>query len=192
MKPEIRKIIKTVEEIHHEGGPPVEVPLRLGMISAIVKNPFAARYEADPTSFMQELKPLGRDLADRLILALGGASNIEAYGKGAIVGEAGELEHGALWHEPGGWGMREALGGTRAIVPSNKVVGAVGTRLIVPMGHINAAYVRSHFASAEIGIYDAPRSHEIVYGLVMATGGRIHERLGGLAVRDIKGEDGLR
>ena len=162
------------------------------MISAVIRNPFAGQYEADPTPFMQALKPLGRDLADRLIQALGGAANVEAYGKGAIVGEAGELEHGALWHEPGGWGMREALGGTRAIVPSNKVVGAVGTRLIVPMGHINAAYVRSHFASAEIGVYDAPRSHEIVYGLVMATGGRIHARLGGLAVADIKGEDGLR
>lgn len=192
MKPEIRKTILTVEEIVHEGGPVVEQPLFVGAIAAVVKNPFAGRFAEDLTEFMQALKPLGRELAEKLAAALGGASKIEAYGKGAIVGEAGEIEHGAIWHEPGGWGMREALGGTLAIVPANKVVGAIGTRLMVPLGHINAAYVRSHFASAEIGIYDAPRGHEILYGLVMATGGRIHHRIGGLAAGDIQGEDGLR
>ncbi|ANO50521.1 amino acid synthesis family protein [Woeseia oceani] len=190
--PEIRKTILTVEEIHHEGGPAVARPLRLGSIAAVVKNPFAGGYEADLVGFMQALKPLGRELAERLIAALGDSGEIQSYGKGAIVGGDGEIEHGAMWHEPGGWGMREALGGTLAIVPSNKVVGAIGTRLMVPLSHINAAYVRGHFASAEIGIYDAPRRDEIVYGLVMATGGRIHDRLGGLAVADIKGEDGLR
>ena len=180
MKPDIRKTILTVEEILHEGGPRVEQPLIVGSIAAVVKNPFAGRFEEDLTTFMQALKPLGRELAEKLATALGGAAKVEAYGKGAI------------WHEPGGWGMREALGGTLAIVPANKVVGALGTRLMVPLGHINAAYVRSHFASAEIGIYDAPRSNEILYGLVMATGGRIHERIGGLAAAEIQGEDGLR
>jgi len=190
--PEIRKTVLTVERIRHEGGPPLEKPLRVGAISAVVSNPFAGRYEPDLHTFMQALRPLGHELAQRLSEALGGAEAIAAYGKGAIVGEAGEIEHGALWHEPGGWGMRDVLGGTKAIVPSNKVVGAVGTRLMVPLGHIDAAYVRSHFASAEIGVYDAPRSREIVYGLVMATGGRIHARAGGLAAVDIRGEDGLR
>ena len=192
MKPDIRKTILTVEEILHEGGPRVEQPLIVGSIAAVGKNPFAGRYEEDLTSFMQALKPLGRELAEKLATALGGAAKVEAYGKGAIVGDAGEIEHGAIWHEPGGWGMREALGGTLAIVPANKVVGALGTRLMVPLGHINAAYVRSHFASAEIGIYDAPRSNEILYGLVMATGGRVHERIGGLAAAEIQGKDGLR
>lgn len=192
MKLKIRKTIITIEEILHEGGAVVDPPLQIGTISIVISNPYASRYEADPKPFMKALKPLGRELAERLADALGGPDSIEAYGKGAIVGEAGELEHGAIWHEPGGWGMREALGGTKAIVPSNKVVGAVGTRLMVPIAHVNAAYVRSHFSSAEIGIYDAPRSNEIVYGLAMATGGRVHERLGGLSVADIKGEDGLR
>lgn len=192
MKLNIRKTIINVEEILREGGAVVDPRLQIGTIAIVISNPYASRYEADLTPFMKALKPLGRELAERLAAALGGPENIEAYGKGAIVGEAGELEHGAIWHEPGGWGMREALGGTKAIVPSNKVVGAVGTRLMVPIAHVNAAYVRSHFSSAEIGIYDAPRSHEIVYGLAMSTGGRVHERLGGLSVADIKGEDGLR
>lgn len=192
MKLNIRKTIMTIEEVFHEGGTKADPPLQIGTISAVISNPYASRYESDLTPFMKALKPLGRELAERLAAALGGAANIEAYGKGAIVGEAGELEHGAIWHEPGGWGMREALGGTKAIVPSNKVVGAVGARLMVPVAHVNAAYVRSHFSSAEIGIYDAPRSHEIVFGLAMASGGRIHERLGGLSAADIQGEDGLR
>ncbi len=132
-------------------------------------------------------------MARRLIEALGGDARIvEAYGKGAIVGEAGEIEHGALWHAPGGYGMREILGGAKAIVPSAKKIGAPGTRLDVPVTHINASYVRSHFDSMEVGISDAPRSNELLFALVMTTGPRIHARVGGLRAEEIKGEDGLR
>jgi hypothetical protein len=142
---------------------------------------------------MDDLKPLGLEMARRLLAALGGdPKSIEGYGKGSIVGEAGELEHAALWHAPGGYSMREVLGGARAIVPSAKKVGGPGTRLDIPVTHINASYVRSHFDSVEAGITDAPRANELVLGLVMTTGPRVHARAGGLAVADVKGEDGLR
>jgi hypothetical protein len=161
------------------------------MIS-VVRNPFAGRYEPEIAGFMEDLKPLGLDMARRLIAALGGREAVEGYGKGAIVGEAGEIEHGALWHVPGGYAMREVLGGARAIVPSTKKVGAAGARLDVPVTHINASYVRSHFDAMEVGINDAPRPDEMALVLVMTTGPRIHERVGGLKASEIKGEDGLR
>ncbi len=108
------------------------------------------------------------------------------------MGAAGELEHGALWHAPGGYSMRKVLGDARAIVSSTKKVGPVGARLDVPITHINASYVRSHFDAMEVGIADAPRDHEMVVALVMTTGPRIHARAGGLKASEIKGEDGLR
>jgi hypothetical protein len=189
----IRKYQTSVEEIWHEGGPRSERPLRRACALAVIANPFAGSYDAEILPFMEVLKPLGLDLARRLIAALGGdARIIEAYGKGAIVGEAGEIEHGALWHAPGGYGMREILGGAKAIVPSAKKIGAPGTRLDVPVTHINASYVRSHFDSMEVGISDAPRSNELLFALVMTTGPRIHARVGGLRAEEIKGEDGLR
>ena len=104
---------------------------------------------------------------------------------------AGELEHGALWHVPGGYAMRELLGGAKAIVPSAKKVGGLGARLDVPITHKDASYVRSHFDAIEVGIADAPRANEIVLVLAMTTGPRVHARVGGLAVSEIKGEDGL-
>jgi hypothetical protein len=117
---------------------------------------------------------------------------IEGYGKGAIVGAGGELEHGALWHVPGGYAMREVVGNARAIVPSTKKVGAPGTRLDVPVTHINASYVRSHFDAIEVGVPGAPKADELVVILAMTTGARVHERVGGLRADQIKGEDGLR
>ena len=189
----VRKQVTFVEEIFHEGGPPPAKPLLRGAVCAVIHNPYAGRFEPDILPMMAELKPLGLAMAQRLIDALGGdPRRIEGYGKGAIVGESGELEHGALWHEPGGYGMRDALGGANAIVPSTKKVGGAGTRLDVPITHIDASYVRSHFDAFEVGLPDAPRTDEIVVALVMSTGGRIHARVGGLAKEDIKGEDGLR
>ncbi len=189
---EVRKSILTIEEIFHEGGPVADEPLLRGASFAVIRNPFAGTYEADIQAFMDDLRPLGLQLAQRLAEALGGAGNIEGYGKGSLVGAAGELEHGALWHAPGGYAMREVIGRTKAIVPSAKKVGAVGSRLDVPITHINASYVRSHFDSMEIGINDAPRADELLFALVMMTGARIHNRAGGLAASEIKGEDGLR
>jgi hypothetical protein len=148
---------------------------------------------ADIAPFMEDLKPLGLSMARRLLADLGGdPARIEGYGKGAIIGTAGELEHGALWHAPGGYSMREVLGAPKAIVPSTKKVGAAGARLDVPITHINASYVRSHFDSIEVGLNDAPRADELCFILVMTTGPRIHHRSGGLAAQDVKGEDGLR
>lgn len=192
-EPIVRKYVVSVEEIFHEGGPVAARPIKRGAALAVIRNPFAGRYVEEIAGFMDELKPLGLEMARDLIDALGGDPKaIEGYGKGAIVGSAGELEHGALWHAPGGYGMREALGGAKAIVPSTKKVGGPGTRLDVPVTHINASYVRSHFDAIEVGIADAPRADEILLALVMTTGPRVHARVGGLKASEIKGEDGLR
>ena len=188
----VRKYKLEIEEVWHEGGPVQARPLRVAVAVAVVNNPFAGRYEPDLLPFMAELRQLGTELSGRMIAALGGVALVEAYGKGAVVGEDGELEHGAVWHEAGGWAMREALGNPKAIVPAAKTIGGVGTRLIVPLGHIHGAYVRSHFGVADMTIWDGPRRGEIAFGLAMATGGRIHARLGGLAAADVVGIDGLR
>jgi len=190
---EIRKRVIIVEDIFHEGGPVAAIPYRRGAILTIIKNPFAGRYVEDIEGFSNDLKPLGLEMARALIDALGGDPKaIQGYGKGAIVGSAGEVEHGALWHVPGGYAMREALGGAMAIVPSAKKVAGVGARLDVPITHINASYVRSHFDAMEVGVNDAPRADEILLALAMTTGARVHDRAGGLKAADIKGEDGLR
>ncbi|UVK54353.1 amino acid synthesis family protein [Mesorhizobium sp. AR02] len=189
----VRKFLVQVEEIFHEGGPPAARPPKRGAIVAVIANPFAGRYVEEITGFMEDLKPLGLEMARRLIDAIGdGVAAVEGYGKGAIVGAAGELEHGALWHNPGGYAMRELLGDAKAIVPSTKKVGGPGTRIDIPITHINASYVRSHFDAIEIGVGDAPRSDEMAVILAMTTGARVHARVGGLAAADIKGEDGLR
>jgi hypothetical protein len=190
---QIRKRVVTVEEIFHEGGPATDRPLRRGAVVCVIRNPFAGRYVEDITPFMDDLKPLGLVMARALVDALGGdPDRIEGYGKGAIVGQGGELEHGALWHVPGGYAMREVLGNAKAIVPATKKVGGPGTRLDVPVTHINASYVRSHFDAMEVGVADGPRADEIALVLVMTTGARIHARVGGLKAGEIKGEDGLR
>jgi Amino acid synthesis len=190
---QVRKKLMTVEEIFHEGGPVSGKPLRRAAALAVIHNPFAGRYVEDIAGLMDDLKPLGLEMAKSLIAALGGdPKTVEGFGKGAIVGSAGELEHGALWHVPGGYAMRQLLGEAKAIVASTKKVGGPGTRLDVPITHINASYVRSHFDAMEVGVSDAPRSGEIVLALVMTTGPRIHARVGGLKASEIKGEDGLR
>jgi hypothetical protein len=189
----VRKRVVIVEEIFHEGGPVAAKPQRRAAALVVIHNPFAGKFVPEIASFMEDLNPLGLDMAKSLVAALGGDPKIvEGYGKGAIVGQAGELEHGALWHVPGGYAMREILCGAKAIVPSTKKVGGPGTRLDVPITHINASYVRSHFDAMEVGIADAPRADEIVLALVMTTGPRVHARVGGLNASEIKGEDGLR
>lgn len=211
----IRRIVTHVEEIHHEFGPPARQPLRRGAISAVLTNPFAGRYVSEIVPMMDALQPVGIEIAQRLRAAMDvPVERIEGYGKGAIVGAAGELEHGALWHVPGGYAMRELLGwkGDRdayaqgkagaaptgqpgnalAIVPSTKKVGGPGAALDVPLTHINAAYVRSHFDAMEVRVPGAPAADEIVFILVMSTGARVHERVGGLKAADIAQWNGLR
>jgi hypothetical protein len=211
----IRRIVTHVEDIHHEFGPPASQPLRRGAIAAVLMNPFAGRYVNEIVPMMDALQPVGIDMAQRLRVAMDiPVERIESYGKGAIVGAAGELEHGALWHVPGGYAMRELLGwkGDRAayaqgkvsaaptgqpgnalaIVPSTKKVGGPGAALDVPLTHINAAYVRSHFDAMEVRVPGAPAADEIVFILVMSTGARVHARVGGLKAADIAQWNGLR
>ncbi|MDN2566126.1 amino acid synthesis family protein [Aquibium sp. A9E412] len=189
--PRIQRTI--VETVHHEGGPPARPPLRRAAVLTVIRNPFAGRYVADIEGFMETLKPLGRSMAETLLAALGVAPQaVEGFGKGAIVGADGELEHGALWHAPGGYAMRAVLDGAKAIVPSTKKVAAPGATLDVPITHVNASYVRSHFDTMEIAQPGAPRRDELLVALVMTTGGRVHARVGGLKASEISGADGLR
>jgi hypothetical protein len=188
----VRKTLIFIEDTVHENGPPPDQPRRRAAVLALVKNPFAGTYHEDLQSAMDDLKPLGLRMTDLLIEAMGGLEGIDGYGKAALVGEAGELEHAALWHLPGGYAMRERLGEAKAIVPSAMKVGGPGTRIDVPLGHINAAYVRSHFDAMEIGIADGPRAAEILFALAMSRGPRIHSRMGGLEAADAEGLDGLR
>ena len=211
---EIRRVFTHVEQIHHEFGPVAAQPLIRGAIAVVMTNPFAGRFVADILPMMDALQLVGIDMAERLRAAMGvPAERIEGYGKGAIVGSAGELEHGALWHVPGGYAMRELLGwrGDRAayvagtvgaapaqrgnalaIVPSTKKVGAPGTALDVPLTHLNAAYVRSHFDAIEVRVPGAPAADEIVFVLAMSTGPRVHARVGGLKAGEIAQWNGLR
>ncbi len=211
---EIRRIFTQVEQIHHEFGPVAATPLLRGAIGAVLTNPFAGRYEPNILPMMDELQPVGVEMARRLLAAMKvPAERIESYGKGAIIGADGELEHGALWHVPGGYAMRELLGwkgdlgsytkgqgetksgqpgNALAIVPSTKKVGGPGAALDVPLTHINASYVRSHFDAMEVRVPGAPSAQEIVFILVMSTGPRVHARVGGLAASAISKWDGLR
>ena len=209
---DIRRIFTQVEDIHHEGGPRAAVPLRRGAIAVVLSNPYAGRYEPDILPMMAALNPVGLDLARRLLAAMDVApERIEGYGKGAIIGAAGEQEHGALWHVPGGYAMRELLGwkgdaaayakgiasggqsgNALAIVPSTKKVGSPGATLDVPLTHINASYVRSHFDAMEVRVPGAPRADEMVLILAMSTGARVHARVGGLAAGAIAQWDGQR
>ena len=201
---EVRRILTQVEDIHHEFGPPPEQPLRRGAIAAVLLNPFAGRYEAEIQPMMDALQPLGVSLAQALRAAMDvPVQRIQGYGKGAIVGAGGELEHGALWHVPGGYAMRELLGfkgedkggqpgNALAIVPSTKKVGAPGATLDVPLTHINASYVRSHFDAIEVRVPGAPAADELVLVLAMSCGARVHARVGGLKASEIAKWDGLR
>lgn len=188
----LRKITVVLDDIRHDGGPDALTPRIRGAVLATVANPFAGRFEPDLQPAMEDLKPLAVTMCERLIAALGGKDGIDGYGKGAIVGAAGELEHGALWHAPGGYGMRSILGDPKAIVPSAKKVGGIGTAIDLPIAHINAAYVRSHFDTMTVNVPDGPKPDEIVFALVMAKGPRVHSRMGGLEAWQVKGEDGLR
>jgi len=140
---------------------------------------------------MSELRALGLDLASELVAALG-KERVEAYGKAAIVGVNGEMEHAAVWHEAGGWALRESLGEPKAIVPAAKAVASAGFWLMVPVHYIHAAYVRSHFNAVAVGVQDAPRPDEILFALVATDGGRVHSRIGGLTKDQVSVGDGQR
>lgn len=188
----IRKKLLNVENIYHEGGPVRDEPIKMGSIAVVLQNPYAGRYVENLQPFVDDATKMANEIIPELIAALGGADNIQAYGKGAIVGLNGELEHGAIWHIAGGWPMRSYLPKAKSIVPAAKVVATAGTRLPIPLHHIEACYVRSHFSTLDVGVIDGPRPDELLYALVMSTGTRVHERLGGLRADQIAVGDGQR
>ena len=194
MKAKIRKIVTFVEETRSEMGKTVEPATRRAAAVAVIENPFAGRYEADLTELMEIGEELGTLLTERAVAALGiPGPSTESYGKAAAVGENGELEHAAaVLHPKLGAPVRKVLGKGAALIPSSKKRGGPGVTLDIPLGHKDAAYVRSHFDGMEIRVNDAPRANEILVAIAVTDSGRPLARVGGLTKDQIKGEDGLR
>jgi len=191
---QIRKLVTVVEETWQEAGRGLERPTRKAAAIAVIKNPFAGRYVEDLTELMDVGEKLGELLGNKAVAALGAEKRqIESYGKAAIVGEAGELEHaGAILHPKLGKPLREAVGGGKAIIPSAKKMGGIGTPIDVPLHYKDAAFVRTHYDAMEVRVPDAPRSDEILVAIVVTDSGRPLARIGGLRKEEVKGEDGLR
>ena len=194
MKTKIRKIVTFVEETRTEMGKPVNPPTRRAAAVAVIENPFAGNYVEDLTELMEIGEELGALLTERAVAALGiPGTSAESYGKAAAVGENGELEHAAaILHPKLGTPVRKTLGKGAALIPSSKKRGGPGVALDIPLGHKDAAFVRSHFDGMEIRINDAPRANEIVVAIAVTDSGRPLPRVGGLTKDQIKGEDGLR
>ncbi|WP_108658634.1 amino acid synthesis family protein [Acuticoccus kandeliae] len=194
MAAEIRKLALFVDETHMEMGKTIDPPTRRAAAVAVVKNPFAGRYEEDLSLLMDIGAELGGLLGKRCVEALGIAPEAaESYGKAAMVGEDGELEHAAaILHPKLGAPLRAEIGGGKALIPSSKKMGGPGHVLDIPLGHKDAAYVRSHFDGMEVRLNDAPRAGEILVAVAVTASGRPLPRVGGLVKDDIKGEDGLR
>lgn len=190
----IRKILTVVEETHAEAGQAISPPTRKAAALAVVANSHAGRHAPDLSDLMELGDRLGGLLGARAAAALGlQPGEAHSYGKAAIVGEDGELEHAAaILHPKLGGTLRAALGGGPALVPSAKKRGGMGAAIDVPLGHKDAAYVRSHFDAMEVRVADAPRRDEIVVAVVVTDSGRPLPRVGGLQAGEIKGQDGLR
>ncbi|MDI1236029.1 MAG: amino acid synthesis family protein [Polaromonas sp.] len=190
----IRKIIVQVDETRMEMGQAVHPPTRRALAMAVIANPFAGKYVENLDELIAIGEELGGLLGEKCVQALGISSDqAQSYGKAAIVGEAGELEHAAaILHPKLGAPLRLAVQKGAALVPSSKKRGGLGTAIDVPLGHKDAAFVRSHFDAMEARVADAPRANEIVVAVVVTDSGRPLPRVGGLQVHDIKGEDGLR
>ena len=194
MTASIRKLIVQVDETRLEMGRPVDPPTRRALAMAVIANPCAGRYEENLDALTAIGEELGSLLGQRCVQALGiTPGQAQSYGKAAIVGEAGELEHAAaILHPRLGAPLRAAVGKGAALVPSSKKRGGLGTAIDVPLGHKDAAFVRSHFDAMEARVADAPRANEIVVAVVVTDSGRPLARVGGLQASEIKGEDGLR
>lgn len=194
MNAAIRKLVTIVDEVRTEQGRAVEPPVRRAAAIAVIANPFAGRFVDNLDPLIEMSVGLGELLAARAVAALGiPGDKVESYGKAALVGENGELEHAAaLLHPKLGTPVRKALGKGAALIPSSKKRGGPGAVLDIPLGHKDAAYVRSHFDGMEVRIADAPRANEIVLAVAVTSGGRPLPRVGGLKVSEIRGEDGLR
>src|SRR5450432_2679722 len=193
MKANIRKIATFVEEISIEMGRKIDPPTRRAAAVAVIENPYAGQYVEDLSELMTIGEELGELLTHRAVTALGIAGpSAESYGKAAAVGENGELEHAAaILHPKLGTPVRRVLGKGAALIPSSKKRGGMGLVLDIPLGHKDAAYVRSHFDGMEVQINDAPRANEIMVAVAITDSGRPLPRVGGLAIVEIKGDDGL-
>lgn len=194
MTAKIRKVIVQIEEIRSEMGRDVTPPARKAAAIAIIENPFAGKYAEDLTVLMDIGEELGDLLGRRAVAALGiQPSEAESYGKAAIVGDAGELEHAAaILHPKLGKPLRVAVEKGAALVPSAKKRAGIGAPIDVPLGHKDAAFVRSHFDAMEVRVSDAPRPDEILVAVVVTDSGRPLPRIGGLQVGEVVGKDGLR
>ncbi len=194
MTAQIRKLVVQVDETRLEMGRPVEPPTRRALAVAVIANPFAGRYSENLDELVAIGEELGALLGQRCVAALGIAPDqAHSYGKAAIVGERGELEHAAaILHPKLGAPLRQAVGKGAALVPSAKKIGGLGTAIDVPLGHKDAAYVRSHFDAIEARVADAPRADEIVVAVAVTDSGRPAARIGGLQADQIRGQDGLR
>ncbi|MGV3681870.1 MAG: amino acid synthesis family protein [Acidovorax sp.] len=194
MPAKIRKIIVQTDEVRVEMGQEVNPPARKALAMAVIENPFAGRFEQNLDELIAIGEELGGLLGERCVQALGIApGQAESYGKAAIVGEGGELEHAAaILHPKLGAPLRVAVEKGAALVPSSKKIGGLGAAIDVPLGHKDAAYVRSHFDAMEARVADAPRANEIVVAVVVTAGGRPLPRIGGLTTAEIQGKDGLR
>ena len=194
MSAEIRKIATWVEETHREIGQQISPPTRKAVAVAVIKNPFAGSYTEDLTPLMDIGAELGGLLGDKCVAALGiTPAQAESYGKAAMVGEGGELEHAAaILHPKLGAPLRVAVEKGAALVPSSKKMGGPGQVLDVPLGHKDAAYVRSHFDGIEVRLNDAPRAGEILVAVAVTDSGRSLPRVGGLTHAEAEGKDGLR
>jgi len=190
----IRKLVTVTDEIHREMGREISPPTRRAAAIAVIENPFAGRYVEDLSDLMEIGVELGGLLGERAVAALDiEPSAVESYGKAALVGENGELEHcAAILHPKLGAPLRKAVEKGAALVPSSKKRGGPGQTLDVPLGHKDAAYVRSHFDGMEVWVNDAPRADEILVAVAVTDSGRPLPRVGGLEAKDAKGEDGLR
>ena len=194
MNAAIRKIAVFVEETHLEMDRKVTPPTRRAAAVAVIENPFAGKYTEDLSDLMSIGEELGELLTTKAVAALGVPANtVESYGKAAAVGEDGELEHAAaILHPKLGAPVRRVLGKGAALIPSNKKRGGLGVVLDIPLGHKDAAFVRSHFDGMEVRLNDAPRANEIMVAVAVTDSGRPLPRVGGLTKDQIKGEDGLR
>ena len=194
MKAKIRKIVVQVDETHVEGGQAIDPPTRRALAMAVIDNPYAGHYSANLDTLIEIGEELGGLLGQRCVQALGiTPDQAQSYGKAAIVGEAGELEHAAaVLHPKLGAPLRKAVSHGAALVPSAKKRGSLGTIIDVPLGHKDAAFVRSHFDAMEARVSDAPRANEMVVAVVVTDSGRPAPRIGGLQVSEIVGQDGLR
>ena len=190
----LRKLVVQVDETRIEMGQNIDPPARRAVAIAVIDNPYAGRYEAKLDALIDAGEELGALLGKRCVEALGiEPGEAQSYGKAAIVGEAGELEHAAaILHPKLGAPLRAAVEKGAALVPSAKKMGTLGTAIDVPLGHKDAAFVRSHFDAIEARVSDAPRANEIVVAVAVTDSGRPLPRIGGLQASEIKGEDGLR